>query len=119
MKIAIVGSRNYPQLEEVRKFVRTLPRSSTIVSGGAVGVDSVAVDEAKKLGLNVKVFDANWEKDKTCAGFLRNKKVVAYADRCVAFQWKNSPGTADVIYRFRQAKKRVEVRSPEETPDET
>jgi len=53
MKVAIVGSRHYPNLERVRKYVRKLSPNDTIVSGGAKGVDQTAEDEARKLGMEV------------------------------------------------------------------
>lgn len=34
-KIAIVGSREYPVLEEVQTFVKQLPLDAIIISGGA------------------------------------------------------------------------------------
>ena len=39
MKVAIVGSRNYPDLEKVKKYVRKLSPGDIIVSGGGNGVD--------------------------------------------------------------------------------
>lgn len=40
--VAVVGSRNFPNLELVRDFVRQLPSDSWVISGGARGVDSAA-----------------------------------------------------------------------------
>jgi len=37
MKIGVVGSRDYPDLEEVWNFVIALPDDTVIVSGGARG----------------------------------------------------------------------------------
>jgi predicted Rossmann fold nucleotide-binding protein DprA/Smf involved in DNA uptake len=48
MRIGIVGSREFPQLKLVDFFINDLPMGVTIVSGGAKGVDSYAVDYAKK-----------------------------------------------------------------------
>ncbi len=116
-RIAIVGSRDYPDLEQVRAYVRTLPRDTEIVSGGARGVDSVAVEEAKRLGMSVKVFPAQWQYedengnmiyDKT-AGMKRNAQIVEYADKVVAFWHNKSRGTGDTIARARKAGKGVEV----------
>lgn len=35
MKVAIVGSRNYQDIEKVKKYVRKLSQGDIIVSGGA------------------------------------------------------------------------------------
>jgi len=48
MKVAIVGTRTYPDLEQVRKYVRDLSPDDIIVSGGAKGVDETAEGEARK-----------------------------------------------------------------------
>ncbi len=47
MKVGIVGSRTFPQLKLVEWFIRDMPQGVTIVSGGAKGVDSAAVEYAR------------------------------------------------------------------------
>lgn len=51
--MAIVGSRTYPDLEQVREYVRELSKNDIIVSGGAKGVDATAENEARKFGMEV------------------------------------------------------------------
>ena len=51
MKVAIVGTRTYPDLDQVREYVRKLSPDDIVVSGGAKGVDETAEDEARKQGL--------------------------------------------------------------------
>jgi predicted Rossmann fold nucleotide-binding protein DprA/Smf involved in DNA uptake len=41
-RVAIIGSRDYPDLERVRAYVRRLPTGTVFISGGARGVDSAA-----------------------------------------------------------------------------
>ena len=53
MNVGIVGSRTYPQLEMVEFLINEFPQGITVISGGAVGVDSKAVETAKKAGLDV------------------------------------------------------------------
>lgn len=59
--VAIVGSRNFPNLELVRAFVRGLPENSWVISGGAFGVDSTA--EITALDRNLWVASYRPEKD--------------------------------------------------------
>jgi len=83
LRIAIVGSRDYPNLEFLRAFIRTLAARNpaiTIVSGGARGVDSVAADEARRSGLAVVEYKADWDGLGKRAGFLRNTTIVENAD---------------------------------------
>lgn len=91
--IAIVGSREFTRLELVGKYVATLDEGTTVVSGGARGVDRYAVDAAKKRGLKTIVFPADWDTHGKAAGMIRNKQIVDAADKVVAFWDGASRGT--------------------------
>lgn len=110
MKVAIVGSRNYNNLEAVRKYVRALPKGTTVVSGGARGVDSVAEAEALACGLTVQSIPANWNKFGKRAGPIRNKEIVEASDIVVAFWDGTSKGTRSTIGIARDLNKAVDVR---------
>lgn len=109
MNIAIVGSREYAKLDAVRQYVSKLPDDVVVISGGARGVDSVAEAAAKRRGLEVKIFPAFWGQYGKRAGFMRNKQIVAAADRVVAFWDGLSPGTLSTIQLATEAGKPVEV----------
>jgi len=108
MRLAIVGSRNYQPIEDVRAYVRELPPGTVVISGGAPGVDSVAVAEAVKRGLAVEVLQAQWAELGRAAGFIRNAEIVDASDAVVAFWDGKSPGTANTI---RTAKKNGKLQS--------
>ena len=55
-RVAVVGSRAHPNLYMVREYVRSLPRDTVIVSGGAKGVDTTAEEEAISLGMEGLIF---------------------------------------------------------------
>lgn len=98
MKIAIVGSRNYPDLKEVAKYVEEqLQDGDVVISGHAFGVDRAAEFAALKRGLKVEVFPADWKKYGKKAGFIRNIDIVKAADRVVAFWDGVSKGTGHTI----------------------
>ena len=102
MKIAIVGSRNYPELDKVREYVQDLPKGSIVVSGGADGVDETAEDEARKLGLEVISISPEWNKYGKTAGLIRNDLIVLTADCVVAFWDGVSRGTKYTIDKARE-----------------
>lgn len=112
MKIAIVGSREYPNLEEVRKYIRTLPRDTIIVSGGAKGVDRTAAEEARKRGLGVVEYLADWDTFGKSAGLIRNQTIVDSCDELVAFWDGKSRGTVDSIRKAQNQKKPVWIVLP-------
>lgn len=65
MKIAIIGSRNYPRPELIIDYIARLPPGTTIISGGARGVDSVAETQASLRNIPIthkrktEVFDSH------------------------------------------------------------
>ncbi len=97
MKLAIVGSRDFPDMELVRAFVIQLKPDTTVVSGGARGVDMHAVWQADEQGLATEVFRADWDRHGKSAGFLRNQHIVEAADGLVAFWDGTSKGTKHSI----------------------
>ncbi len=97
MRIAVVGSREYPRLDEVRQFVREQERTTVIISGGALGVDDAAVKEARRLGMPYEIYLAHWHKHGRSAGPIRNREIVERADEVVAFWDGKSRGTKNTI----------------------
>lgn len=114
MRLAIVGSRQYPSLATIETYIRTLPAGTEIVSGGAPGVDRAAATYAGLVGLAVKEFKADWSKGRG-AGMARNGDIVDYADSLVAFWDGSSPGTANSIERAIKAGKLLGVVYPKTT----
>ena len=115
MKVAIVGSRDYPLPRLVREFVAGLPDGSTVVSGGARGVDGIAEEAARVRGLPVVVIPALWEEHGRRAGVLRNQDIVDLADVVYAFWDGRSRGTADTIRRARLSHKLGRIFTTRET----
>ena len=93
----------------VRELVRDLPTRTTVVSGGAIGPDSWAADEAVKCGLRVLVHIPNWKKYGKAAGPIRNQAMANDADVLFAFWDGKSKGTYDMIFKMRKAGKYVEI----------
>jgi hypothetical protein len=110
--VAVVGSREYPDEERVRVFVRSLPSDSVLISGGARGVDSWAEDEARRHGMIVHVYPADWKRYGRRAGFIRNVDIVRSANRVVAFWDGRSPGTKSTIDIAERESKPCEVVLP-------
>lgn len=109
MRVAIVGSRDYPDLEAVDEYVADLNDDDVVVSGGAQGVDSRAAKAARARGLKVVEYHAQWDLFGKSAGYRRNKTIVENADRVVAFQHNKSRGTQHTIDIAREAGMMVEV----------
>lgn len=99
MILAIVGSRDYPWPDLVRRYVSRIPPGavSAIYSGGARGVDTWAVEAARYAGIQVVELLADWEHHGKRAGFIRNQELVDAVDQVVAFWDGQSRGTRHTI----------------------
>ena len=105
MKIAIIGSRSITDAD-IGKYVSP---GDEIVSGGAVGIDSSAAEYAKANGLKLTVFLPEYEKYGRAAPIVRNKQIVDYADKIIAFWNGSSRGTLSVIKYAKKTGKPCEV----------
>lgn len=100
-KIAIVGCRPGAGINEdiVREYIRSLSDKDKriIVSGGAEGVDTWAVQEARSLGIRTKVIPPKKDLSPKYAPLERNTRIAEECDWMVVFWDGKSPGTRDVI----------------------
>ena len=105
MKVAVVGSRSI-FATDIGMYISD---GDEIVSGGAVGVDSCAAEYAKKNGLKLTVFLPQYERYGRAAPIVRNKKIVDYADKIIAFWDGKSKGTLSVIKYAEKTGKLCEI----------
>lgn len=106
-----MGSRDYPRMDIVPRYVREIARrwpDAVVISGGARGVDRLAAETARECGLPVVEFFADWSKGRG-AGIARNSQIVAAADHLVAFWDERSTGTADSIRKAQAAGLRIAI----------
>jgi len=113
MRVAIVGSRAYPDLYEVVRYVNEeLGEGDVVVSGGARGVDKTAESAAKARGLEVMIFVPNWKMFGRKAGFMRNTLIVDACETVIAFWDGSSNGTRNTVMLARRQGKPVRVIPP-------
>ena len=105
MKIAIIGSRDV-SVSDIDKYTIG---ADEIVSGGAKGVDACAAEYAKKNGIKLSEFLPEYKKYGRGAPILRNKKIVDYADKIIAFWNGSSKGTLATIKYAQKTGKPCEV----------
>lgn len=88
MSVIICGGRDYQITEEGYAFLDWQHRFyqfEEVVSGGASGADKCGEEWARRNGVPVRRFNADWEKYGKKAGPMRNKQMAKYADMCIAF----------------------------------
>jgi len=101
MKVAIIGSRNLDINIE-----KHLPKNiSLIISGGAIGIDTLAEKYADKNNIPKLIFLPDYQKHGKAAPLIRNKLIVDNADIIIAFWNGFSRGTKHTIdYAKKQGK---------------
>jgi hypothetical protein len=104
VNVAIIGSRDFPDLDLVADYVKyVLRKDATVVSGGARGVDRLAVDTAKELGMQWKEILPDYAKHgRYRAPLIRNEEIVSICPRVVAFWDAKSTGTAHALSKARE-----------------
>ncbi len=105
MRIAVVGSRGI-RVTNIGSYVSGCDE---IVSGGARGVDSCAAEHARNNGIKLTEFLPEYDRYGRAAPMIRNKQIVDYADKVVAFWNGSSKGTLSVIRYAEKAGKVCEV----------
>lgn len=97
MKVAIIGSREIGSFS-VRDMLPHIPANATgLVSGGAIGIDTLAEQAAKQLGLPIEIFAPDYEANGRLAPLIRNQQIVERADLLLAFWDMSSRGTAHTL----------------------
>ncbi len=106
MKLAIIGSRGLT----VKNLEKYLPSDVTeIVSGGAKGIDTCAMEYALTQGIKLTEILPAYKKYGRSAPLKRNLLIIDYADEVLAFWDGRSRGTKYVIDQCRMKMKKVTV----------
>lgn len=112
LKIGIIGSRtfrNYKLLKDSILNDNILESITHIVSGGAVGADSLAEDFAKEFNKEKLIFLPEWDKYGLSAGFIRNSEIVQNSDIFYIFWDGKSKGTKDSINKIKMTGKQYKI----------
>ena len=113
MRVAIVGSRHFPELERVKALVTSLPPGTTVVTGGASGVDAAAAEAARARGLGLQKLPPRLEESiDPGASAQRNQRLIEVADLLVAFWDGESSGTRGTVERALGMGREVHVYLP-------
>lgn len=108
MKTIIAGSRNVVDETIVRDAVLSSGFTITeVVSGGALGVDTIGERLAIEKHLPVERFIPDWDEHGRAAGPIRNRKMAAYADQLVAVWDGESKGTKNMIKEMKRVGKPI------------
>lgn len=104
-KILVCGSRTWTdsaRIYDVLKAVTFVWEMTIgpvkIIHGDAQGADRIAAHCARRLGIEVEAFPADWKTHARRAGYLRNVQMAdQHPSLVIAFQKNNSRGTQMMI----------------------
>lgn len=92
MKVAVIGSRGLEVSDE--EIERLLPQeTTTLLSGGASGVDQCAKRYAHNHGIPILEFLPHYDRYGKAAPLRRNEEIIKEADYVLAFWNGASKGT--------------------------
>lgn len=110
LKTAIVGSRDFNDYSFMKEMLKHFNISS-IISGGAIGADTLANRYAIEYNIPITIIRPNWYPNKEKkhidkgAGIKRNLSIVEKAEQIIAFWNGKSPGTKSTIQFAKQQNK--------------
>lgn len=118
MRVIIAGSRGIRDLTVVKRALEIAATKgivpTSVVSGGAYGVDRLGEAWARAQKLPIGRFLADWHRYGAFAGPERNGRMVRCADALIAVWDGRSAGTADVIRQATAAELHVYVHRHED-----
>lgn len=139
MKVIIAGSRNFKDYSILEKAIKESGfKITTVVSGGAPGVDKLGEEWAVKNKIPIEQFPADWnnidapgaivkqrknpwnkkiESYNANAGFARNIEMAEFADALIAIDLDTN-GTNHMIKTAKEKDLKVFVYSPEKAEKE-
>lgn len=106
MKVAVIGSRNITDVN-IGRFIP--PDTKLIISGGAIGVDTLAEKYADENGIEKLILQPNYELYGKSAPLIRDKQIVDLADLVVAVWDGSSRGTEFTISYAKRRKVPCEI----------
>lgn len=100
----VCGGRDYADANMVEYTLGNLKRDGlVIVEGGAPGADTLARNWARRNGVEVRTFHADWKKHGRGAGPIRNQRMLDEALPEMAIGFPGGRGTADMLRRAEHA----------------
>ena len=107
MRVAIVGSRSFGDYvffeRKIKEWEAVHGVITTVVSGGASGVDWMAEQYAVKNNRQKVIHKPDWDRHGKAAGPIRNSVIVGDGlDYLIAFPGPDSIGTHDTIRKAKE-----------------
>jgi hypothetical protein len=101
MRVLVTGSRyGFDKVNEVLDSLKDKLPITEIITGGANGVDSQAIEWARMNGITYFTYKANWLVEGKAAGPKRNQRMIDEGKPEHAIIFPGGKGTADCAERI-------------------
>ncbi len=122
MRLIVSGSRNTQHRSAMAQVkagyascLKLFPAATTLLQGGARGIDAAAKAFFSNLGIPVEDYAADWNRFGKAAGPRRNRHMAERGELLLAIWSGDSPGTHSMINEARKKQLPVVVTRPDET----
>jgi len=116
LRVLVCGGHNYHDQDHVWTTLSGLNAKQPIgllIHGAATGADRLAQAWALKRLIPDREFDANWPKDGSAAGAIRNQHMIDEGKPDLVVAFSGGPGTADLVRRAKlHGVKVIEISRP-------
>jgi hypothetical protein len=101
-RVLVCGSRTFRDGTLVEALLSSLDGGSTVIHGAAKGADSLADFHARRIGLAVDDYPADWDRYGKRAGYVRNQQMLDEGKPNVVYAFVDKPlaeskGTAMMV----------------------
>ena len=111
MKTIIAGSRDITSMRELEAAIADCGWEITqVVSGRAIGVDTLGEEWANSKGLPIDYHPADWDQYGKAAGYRRNAEMAACSEALIVLWNGTSKGTAHMMKCAEQKGLKIHVR---------
>ena len=109
MKLAVVGTKKFKDLQFLKSILEVIPKIDQIISGGAAGTDTLARQYAFQKQISFLEFLPDHKKFGDKAKHIRDKLIVQECDELIAFWDGECEGTRFTMDIARKLGKPVRV----------
>lgn len=107
MKVLICGGRNFESRIMMMRVMDQVHANrgpiKQVIHGGARGADRLGGEWAREQGINVRIYKADWDRDKKAAGPIRNMKMLTEGQPDLVVAFPGGDGTAHMVSIARKA----------------
>lgn len=111
MRVLVCGSRHFNDYKLLEEKLDEIPEITEIIHGAARGADTLAGRYSDAKSIRLAVYPADWNKFGKAAGPIRNTQMLVEGkpDLVVAFMFKDSRGTKNMVEQAKKAGVKTEV----------